>query len=296
MYDKCFSFEYIHPFVRYAHISELKFEKKLFTMKAYDHRLFYIYNGKGIISINNKNRIVQKGDLFFLQSDTPYSINRNSNSSLTIIGINFDFTYNHQQENSYPVPPDRVETFTYNKIIEKVKFTDAEVFNKPFYLKSFEIIESSLINIKNEYTIRKKYYVPKLSGMLASTLTDIFRLTLSDNTNSSINNDLIDLLIKYIHDNFHTPISNKEIGAHFNFHPNYLNRLVVEHTGMSLHQYIINYRISQSINLINTTDKSISVIAYSVGFNDLNHFSKCFKSKVGVSPKKFKFSRYIHSL
>jgi AraC-like DNA-binding protein len=99
--------------------------------------------------------------------------------------------------------------------------------------------------------------------------------------------NLTDRVIKFICKNYTNPITNKDISAHFNYHTNYINRMMVLNTGTSLRQYLINYRISKAIQLLKTTQKPITEIAYEVGFKDPNHFSKTFKKKVGVSPKEY---------
>jgi YesN/AraC family two-component response regulator len=98
----------------------------------------------------------------------------------------------------------------------------------------------------------------------------------------------IDLLLDYIHTNYDQPLSNDKIGKRFNFHPNYINKLMVLHTGTSLHQYLINFRLSKAANMLQSSSKSISEIAYSVGYKDINYFSKAFKNKYGESPSSFR--------
>ncbi|MDD5603266.1 MAG: AraC family transcriptional regulator [Eubacteriales bacterium] len=88
--------------------------------------------------------------------------------------------------------------------------------------------------------------------------------------------------------NYEREITNKMIGRLFSFHPNYINKLMVHNTGKSLHKYILYHRISKAIVLIQSTDKSISEIAYKVGFNDSIHFSKQFKKVTGNKPMHFR--------
>jgi AraC-like DNA-binding protein len=66
---------------------------------------------------------------------------------------------------------------------------------------------------------------------------------------------------------------------------------MVLNTGSSLHQYLLNYRISMAIELIESTYGSITDIAYQVGFKDISHFSKYFKKKTGRAPSEFRRMR-----
>jgi AraC family transcriptional activator of pobA len=48
------------------------------------------------------------------------------------------------------------------------------------------------------------------------------------------------------------------------------------------------YVISEAKNLLLSGERSISEIAYQLGFENPPYFSRLFKKEVGISPKKFK--------
>lgn len=277
------SFDTINPFIRYCHSFDITHGMPFINVMAYDYRLMYIEDGEGYINIDGTNYQAAKGCLLFWQPGVLYSLLPNKNSPFSIIGINFDFTCNHLDIN-YPIPPDSEEVFNKNNIVEYVNFVDLEQFNKPVYLKAMFMIENSLSEIANEYMTRKKLYAGKIRGIFISLLCEVARLSgsLADSTENKV-----DQIIQYIREHYGKPITNKDIGQQFNFHPIYINRLMVKYTGTSLHQYLINYRITVALGLLQTTDKTITEIAYEVGFRDINYFSKCFKKNVGLSPKNY---------
>ena len=57
---------------------------------------------------------------------------------------------------------------------------------------------------------------------------------------------------------------------------------------MSLHKYVIGYRMNTAISLLQSTDYSISKTAEMVGMPDIKHFSKCFKNVTGNTPSYYK--------
>ncbi len=61
-------------------------------------------------------------------------------------------------------------------------------------------------------------------------------------------------------------------------------------TGQTPHQYLINYRIDQAKQLLQTTEIPIVDIAYQVGFNSHAHFSTQFRRIVGVTPQAYRVS------
>ncbi|MCI8628473.1 MAG: helix-turn-helix transcriptional regulator [Firmicutes bacterium] len=52
--------------------------------------------------------------------------------------------------------------------------------------------------------------------------------------------------------------------------------------------YLISYRLNQSIKLLCNTDKSISDIAFDVGFHGASYYSETFRKWFGISPTKYK--------
>ncbi len=56
-------------------------------------------------------------------------------------------------------------------------------------------------------------------------------------------------------------------------------------TGSSMAIYIRSIRLVKALELLRQTDKSVSEIAYEVGFKDAAYFSRCFREEFGKSPK-----------
>lgn len=66
-----------------------------------------------------------------------------------------------------------------------------------------------------------------------------------------------------------------------------LHRKLKHLTGLSAMEFLKDQRLKTAATLLERGDLSISDVAYSVGFNDLSHFSKSFKAKFGFSPSDF---------
>jgi AraC family transcriptional regulator, transcriptional activator of pobA len=72
--------------------------------------------------------------------------------------------------------------------------------------------------------------------------------------------------------------------------PNYLSRLLQTLTGQSTKQFIQDKLISLAKEKLSTTGLSVSEIAYELGFEHPQSFSKLFKSKTNFSPLEFRAS------
>lgn len=59
-------------------------------------------------------------------------------------------------------------------------------------------------------------------------------------------------------------------------------------TGQSPIDYLLQRRLQQSILLLTSTSRPVSQIAFDVGFNDSNYFTRQFKSSHGLSPLAYR--------
>jgi len=70
--------------------------------------------------------------------------------------------------------------------------------------------------------------------------------------------------------------------------PKYLSNLLKQETGKTALELIHLYVISEAKNMFVVGDRSISEIAYQLGFENPPYFSRLFKKEVGMAPKEFK--------
>lgn len=70
--------------------------------------------------------------------------------------------------------------------------------------------------------------------------------------------------------------------------PNYLSDLLKKETGMNAQDRIHYYLIEEAKNLLMSSDKSVGELAFSLGFEYPQYFSRLFKSKTGMTPLEFR--------
>jgi AraC-like DNA-binding protein len=69
---------------------------------------------------------------------------------------------------------------------------------------------------------------------------------------------------------------------------NYFGDLVKKETGRSAQEYIQNKLIEEAKERVFDPNKSVSEIAYELGFKYPQHFTRLFKQRVGHSPSEFR--------
>ena len=285
------TFNEINPFVRFAQYLKLTSNSKsplVFAgaRTAYDHRLFYISEGKGVIAINSISHEVKKGDVLLLKSGTLYDIKCNAGENLTILGFNFDYTQRNINI-GIPIPPAKGKLTT-EKIIEHINFTDLDYLNEPIILSQMWRLENELLEIISEHVHFHSFNTFRISALFTSVLVQIVRRVTSTNNDTQSSRKKTEKILKYIHEHYSEPLDNKNIAEIFNYHPNYVSRRILSETGLPLHKYLLRYRIHLAIGLLQSTDLSAQEISEKVGFKDYNHFLKYFKKFTGYTTSFFR--------
>lgn len=85
------------------------------------------------------------------------------------------------------------------------------------------------------------------------------------------------------------------IADELNVSPNYLSGLLRNLTGQTTQQHIHDCLIEKAKEKLSTTDLTVSEIAYELGFEHPQSFSKLFKSKTSVTPLNFRstFNQHV---
>ncbi len=116
-------------------------------------------------------------------------------------------------------------------------------------------------------------------------------------TREKANHSILDLLEKALNDylNNGQPVTQglptvNDMAALLHISPKYLSSLLRMHTGQNTQHYIHGNLIDKAKEKISTTELSISKIAYDLGFEHLQSFSRLFKAKTQLSPLQFRQS------
>jgi AraC family transcriptional activator of pobA len=78
------------------------------------------------------------------------------------------------------------------------------------------------------------------------------------------------------------------LAEQLNYTPNYLSDMLRSLTGLNAQQHIHQRLIERSKELLSTTDLTISEVAFSLGFEHPQSFSRLFKTKTRLSPVQFR--------
>lgn len=275
----------ITPFIRYAHYIEPQYLRNLKTRLGYDHRIFFCESGCIQISAGNVSFELKKNSLLYVPSGVVYVLGEHDEGT-KIIGINFDFSFSFSHLTTPIAPAISKESYDTERQLEVAGFEDVEHFDAPFVLHGQGEIGALVYKIFSEFGTARIYHEQTESAILKQALLLAAR-TLTLGTDKAPQK-AVNVVIAYVQENYMRDISNADVGQALNFHPNYLNRLMLKHTGRSLHRYLLYYRLTKALDKLQSTSLSVADIAEQCGFSDTGHFTKAFKKQFGSTPKEMR--------
>jgi len=107
------------------------------------------------------------------------------------------------------------------------------------------------------------------------------------NISNEIDKSFLKQLRKIIQENLaNSDLSVEQIGDEIGLSRVQLYRKVKALTGYSPVEIIRKARLTRARHLLQTTERTVSEVAYAVGFSTPSYFSKCYKDEFGENPKK----------
>lgn len=145
---------------------------------------------------------------------------------------------------------------------------------KPFDMSIIKAQISRLI--KNRELIREKY------------MTHNFMVEVST-SNMTRDDEFIIRLRKLLENNLSESDFNvKKLSADLNISTTHLYRKLKTLTGLSPVEFIRMFKLQKACELLSNSNLSIKEIGYSLGFNNLSYFVKCFREQFAVTPSAYR--------
>jgi two-component system response regulator YesN len=125
--------------------------------------------------------------------------------------------------------------------------------------------------------------VMNISLDIVSSLTSYFsKPALSDLS------PVVQEMVAYIDANYASHITLESAAAAVHGNVTYISSLFHKETGQTFTAYLTQRRIENSLPLLKETHLSVAEIAQRCGFTSQSYFSKLFRSRMGMTPAKFR--------
>jgi AraC-like DNA-binding protein len=275
-----------HPLISVINVDEIKRlqenEPKSIVQQFYAIALKRMVNGR--MKYGQQEYDFDEGILFFVAPGQIYSINAGDNfiHSGWLILIHPDFLWNT------PLA----------KTIKKYEYFSYSV-NEALFLSEKEeaTLNGIVLNMQEEYRgnmdkFSQDVMIAHLELLLTYSERFYHRQFITRKiTNHTILDRLETILTEYFNSDelIQKGIPTVQyIAEALNVSPNYLSGLLRVLTGQSTQQHIHDKLIEKAKEKLSTTNLTVSEIAYELGFEHSQSFSKLFKSKTSLSPGEFR--------
>jgi AraC-like DNA-binding protein len=245
--------------------------------KAKQFELLWIKKGEGILHVENYQYRFSDNTIYCIAPGHHRNFIAHTNVdgyyisfAPEFIKLSQGYLNNHQWLEQY----DNYFNITAIPVDKEMQYELEEIANK----------------MKREYTNYFNRRIDLLKGLL-----NIFMIYFSRNLKENVpgnlptrEGELVRKFMVLLKKNFITQKMVSEYANHLCVTPNYLNRTVKKATGFTASYHIQQQIVIEAKRRAIHSSVSMKEIAYSLGFDNLAHFSKFFKSNSGVNFTDYK--------
>ena len=228
--------------------------------------LFYIVKGIGSFVLPDHEVSVKENDLVIINPNVEHTERSNEKDSLEYIALGIEGI-------SFLLPDEdesRIGLFTYQGDREDILFYLHKLLREVQQIDdNYEIICRNIIEILIIKLRRSK------------------EITIESNEPKNLNQSVA-LVQHYINQNFRDPITLDILAKVGNINKYYLAHIFKEELDMSPIEYLIQVRINEAKNLLETTSYTIAEVARFNGFSSQSFFSQAFKRETKLTPSKYR--------
>lgn len=191
--------------------------------------------------------------------------------------------------------PDFIRKYPLDGKIGRLKFFSYDV-SEALHISDMErhMMENILVDMENEYRQNIDAHTQDIIVSQLDVLLNYSRRFYARQfrTRGSVEPDIVTrvrfLFQKHIEEHRREFISVNVIASELNMSAHYLSDLLRNQTGMNTQQHIHAFLVERAKSMLATTQLSVSEIAYGLGFEYPQHFSRLFKNKTGITPLEFR--------
>ncbi|WP_163538067.1 helix-turn-helix domain-containing protein [Gracilibacillus sp. YIM 98692] len=229
-------------------------------------QLIYTVKGKGVLELDDKQFIVEKGNGILLFPNIGHRYYRVSNEW-------------------------KVHFLLFSGYGIKDLFKNIGIEQSSIYkLNNTDKIENHMEELFVNNTQDNSNEMYEYSGKLYNILLEFLKSTTIQNANSfHKQNSKVYMVMDFINQHYMDPIVLSDLAAKVHLSKEYLCQLFKRVNGFSIFDYITDVRLANARTLlIQDRNEKIKNISRLCGYEDVSYFGKVFKKKIGITPAKFR--------
>ncbi|MBE6577430.1 MAG: helix-turn-helix domain-containing protein [Ruminococcaceae bacterium] len=225
-----------------------------------------VVSGEGSLTYHGTEYKLRAGDCVFIDCKTLYS-HETSDSLWCLRWVHF---YGENMP----------------KIYEKYVDRGGRPAFRPESISGFDRVWAKLFEIasSSDY-IRDMRINEGLNELLTLIMEESW--CLDERSSANKRKDLAQI-VDYLREHYSQKITLDELADRFFINKFYLTRIFKEQFGLSINQYLLQYRITKAKQALRFSDDSVENIGYACGLGAPYYFSRVFKKVEGIPPGEFR--------
>ncbi len=171
-------------------------------------------------------------------------------------------------------------------IEESIKLSNSD--NQGKITTLLEKVEDDIKKMVNE----EHSWLKKFLGEKNKYKLDLWLIYVIEQLNnfSAVNskNQYINNVARYLLENIEEGVSMNDLAEKLYLSKNYLGELFKQETGESIGEFFNKAKVYRAVVLLLESDLKLNEIAFSLGFNNIEYFTKIFKKIMGVTPHNYR--------
>ncbi|MCR2804649.1 AraC family transcriptional regulator [Paenibacillus soyae] len=171
-------------------------------------------------------------------------------------------------------------------IVQRERWIDPETVRR---------IKRGLASIVLEMCRKEKGYQAQVMSHVYQFISDLLRRVPhrtrldAPDIMSAVDFNRLNRIIAYVNDNYHLPISLKDVAKEEFLSAYYLSHFFKDKVGLTFSECLNRVRLQKAVELLlSESSMTVTELALSVGFPNVKSFNRCFRNKYQMSPFRYK--------
>jgi AraC-like DNA-binding protein len=229
--------------------------------------LIYCVDGKGWLSLGDKEVSVERDQYIIIPAQSPHKYGSDEKQPWSIYWMHFKGTFAAQLAELLSLKgTSYCRSITYSE--ERIKLFDS----------MYNILEKGYSDANLQYINMCLWHF-----LSSFSYPDLFNTTAENR-----NEDSIDRSIAFMRENIHNLLSLKQLAEQALISPSHYSALFKKKTGYPPLEYFNHIKIQKACQYLKFTTNNIKEISYKLGISDPYYFSRLFSNVMGISPVEFR--------
>ena len=248
--------------------------------------ILYCYTGNMKVHVGTNSYSFQEGELIVIPANTVHSIDFHGQMEHRYLVVQFELGY-IADFNSYDeykcVLPFAADNNSYCKKLS-LSPTESNEIRK--------LLEHTALNFISDNFFKELRAKTDICNIVEWIYQ---RLQFYSDTEQDLETQMKELnrvrpAIEYIEANYASDISLQQLADICNYSYSHFSKMFIKAFSINPNTYIAYTRIRKAEDLLKSTNRSITDIACTVGYNDVSYFIRVFRKLKGISPNKYRKS------